>query len=341
MPAAPHRSADGRVVLEVRLRSRYLVTLSLVIVLGFTIGAIAGAAGLGTSGGGTLASLPTPPPTPTIPAGLTSRTVDSVAGLLTALADDDLDEIVVADGTYHVSPAGEQKADSLWIGARYATRTRPIVVRAETRNGVTFDGGGATYFGGISFQDGAHDQTWDGFVFAGGRATDTGIIVFGGYREGGPPAHHITLRAITLDATCLGVPPRDQGIYVSNAAGDGPHDLLFEDIRVDGAGGLASAFAFGHDWGVAAHDVTVRRLAVTGTEQAIILWSTPPLRNITFDGATIRDARKFAIRYEFDGEAFAGIHFQGISSAGSGEGGFFSSKGPQPPGVSFSNNQLQ
>ena len=34
----------------------------------------------------------------------------------------------------------------------------PIVVRAETRGGVTFDGGGAAYFGGISFNAGAHHR---------------------------------------------------------------------------------------------------------------------------------------------------------------------------------------
>jgi hypothetical protein len=268
-------------------------------------------------------------------------TVRSIAELLSNLADDRLDEIVVADGRYHVSPAGEEAKDSLWIGERYAKRTRPIVVRAATRGGVTFDGGGSTYYGGISFQDGAHDQTWDGFIFAGGRATDTGVVVFGGYRTGGTPAHHITMRSITIDATCTGVPPRDQGFYISNAAEDGPHDLLFEDITVDGAGGLASAFAFGHDWGVAAHDVTVRRLTVTGTEQAIILWSTPPLRDIAFEGATIRDASKFAIRYESDGAPFSGIRFEGINSSGSGQGGFYSSDGASPPGVGFMNDRLE
>ena len=62
-----------------------------------------------------------------------------------------------------MSPASSQASNSLWIGSRYASRTRAVIVRAETRGGVTFDGGGTTYFGGISFEDGAHDQTWDGF----------------------------------------------------------------------------------------------------------------------------------------------------------------------------------
>ena len=62
---------------------------------------------------------------------------------------------------------------------------------------MTFDGGGASYFGGLTFVDGAHDQTWDGFKFANGQATDTGVIVFGGY-AGLPAPHHITLRSISI-----------------------------------------------------------------------------------------------------------------------------------------------
>ena len=80
------------------------------------------------------------PPTPA-PAGPSVR-VTSVAALLTALADNTVTEIVVANGTYRVSPASSKASNSLWIGSRYASRTRAVTVRAETRGGVTFDGGG-------------------------------------------------------------------------------------------------------------------------------------------------------------------------------------------------------
>ena len=45
--------------------------------------------------------------------------------LLTALADNTLDEIVVANGTYHVRPAGTG-SDSPWIGvgAQVVARSR-------------------------------------------------------------------------------------------------------------------------------------------------------------------------------------------------------------------------
>ena len=61
---------------------------------------------------------------------------------------------------------------------------------------MTFDGGGTTYFGGISFEAGAHDQTWDGFNFANGEATwhrRHGLRRL--LRSGAP--HHITLRNIS------------------------------------------------------------------------------------------------------------------------------------------------
>ena len=91
--------------------------------------------------------VPTPPPTPlpTLTPGLNPIRVTSIPALLTALADNTVDEIVVANGTYHVSPSGQKKPDSLWIGGdKFASRTRPIFVRAETIGGVTFDGTGET-----------------------------------------------------------------------------------------------------------------------------------------------------------------------------------------------------
>ena len=248
---------------------------------------------------------PAPTPTPTLaptPAGSSVR-VTSIPALLTALADNAVTDIVVANGTYHVSPAGSQRSDSLWIGARFAGRTRAVTVRAETRGGVTFDGGGATSFTGLAFVDAVHDQTWDGFNFANGQATNTGIISFGG-NAGLAGPHHITLSHITILASCTGHNDQnDHGIYFSWAS-DGPHDILIEDLTVDGSGPapLSSALHFYHSDTANrnAWNVTIRRLVVTGTYQAVILWDST-LRNITIDGATITNARYNAVRYENPG----------------------------------------
>jgi hypothetical protein len=274
-------------------------------------------------------------------------TLSTIPSLLQALADDSIDVIVVADGTYHVSPASDQKPDSLWIGARYAGRTRPITVRAQTSGGVTFDGGGATYFGCISFEQGVHDETWDGFNCSGGEATQTGVVTFGGLglSEPGSP-NHITMRHITILASCTGAstkassPTLDHAFYISNANGAGPHDLLFEDITVDGRGGLASAFQFYHSALGApnASNVTIRSLYVVGTQDAIIL-ADPTLRNITIDSAEITNALGYAILYETIGAQ--GILLSSITSTGSGSGdGFFSSQGASPPGVTFQHTSL-
>ena len=284
-----------------------------------------------------------PNPTRTPAPGTKTVQVSSIKSLLSALADNTVDTIVVANGTYHVSPTGSQRSDSLWIGSQFAGRTRPITVRAATRGHVTFDGGGATGFGCISFNGGAHNQTWDGFNCANGQATNTGIVTFGGYAGLAAP-HHITMRHISILASCTGratsaaSPTLDHAFYISYAVG-GPHDLLFEDISVNGAGHLASAFHFFHSDSVNrnARNVTVRRLHVRGTQQAIILWD-PTLRNITFDTADITNALSIAVRYETKGPT--GIVFKNIRSTGSGTAGFYSTQGTRPSGVTFSNDHF-
>ena len=267
----------------------------------------------------------------------------SIPALLTALADDSITDITVANGTYHVSAAGLQMPDSLWIGAAFAGRTRPVTVRAETPGGVTLDGGGAPFFGGISFDEGAHDQTWEGFVFANGTPTETGVVTFGGY-SGMAAAHHITLRNLTFlssltgSATTTGGPSTDHAIYVSKAAG-GPHDLVFEDITVDGRGGLASAIHFfSHDDASPnAWNVWVRGLTVTGTQQAIILWDST-LHNIVIDHATVTDALSYGVRYEDPG---SDIFLANVTTTGSGRQGFHSSLGSNPPGIVFIGDTLE
>ena len=68
---------------------------------------------------------------------------------------------------------------------------------------------------------------------------------------------------------------------------------------------------------VTARDVTVRRLHVSGTQQAIMLWD-PTLRNVTFDTVDITNALKLGIRYETIGAT--GIRLKNITSTGSGSG---------------------
>ena len=279
---------------------------------------------------------PTQTPTPTAPLG--STRVTSIPALLNALADNNVTDITVANGTYHVSRASQQTSDSLWIGSRFASRTRPVTVHAETVGGVTFDGGGTAGFGCISFEAGAHDQTWDGFTCAHGAATQTGVITFGGYSGLASP-HHITLSHWTITATCTGSatsaagPATDHAIYTSLGS---PHDLLFEDITVDGRGGLASALHGDHSPN--AYNLTARRFTVTGTQQAFIIWDHS-IHDWTIEDSTVTNPLLFAVRYENGG---TGIVLRNLVSTGSRNGqGFYSDTGgANPPGVTFINDSL-
>lgn len=286
---------------------------------------------------------PSPTPTPTT----TSRkvvNVSSIAALKTSLADNTVDEIVVTNGTYTVSAANSQLANSLFIGSAYASRTRPITIRAQTSGGVTFDGGGTRYFGGITFDQGSHHQTWDGFRFANGEATSTGVIDIGNRNRdsAAPGAHHITLRNITFMNTLHGYaydPARsnanDWAIYIAEAIG-GPHDILFDGLTFVAAPtnplhGVLQFYTHGYGNGTTGSwNVTARNINITGSSQALLVWD-PTARDIIIEDATVTNATRFAVRYE----SGSPTTFRRVTSTGSGVQGFYSSKGPNPPEVTF------
>lgn len=275
----------------------------------------------------------------------TTVTVASIPALLTALDNNNVGQIIVKNGTYRISPSNQTASNSLWIGGRFADRTRPILVRAETRGGVVFDGGGGSSFGGLSFEDGAHHQTWDGFTFANMAATETGIIEVGGYVPRRAP-HNIIVRNIVIKSSCTGRATSasgrswDHGIYIAHALGTGPYTLKFENITVDGRGGLASAVHFYHSTSGApnASSVVVRGLRVTGTQQAVILWDST-MRNITIDDVVVDGALGYAVRYE--GAGSTGIVLSNITTRNSGYQGFYSTQGSRPTGVTFINNSFR
>lgn len=287
---------------------------------------------------------PVPPPIEPTPGTKKSLRATSVPSILSILADDTVDEIVVANGTYVVSGAANQAANSLWIDDRFASRTRPVVVKAETTGGVTFEPSvAAAYFGGITFLEGAHHQTWQGFKFTKGNPRESGVIVFGGYSLL-PPPHHITLRNITVsglvndgDGDLDGYP-----IYFSMAATPGPHDLLIEDFTAVDTGVSGALLHFYHDTAAGdpagnfnAQDVVIRRATLTGTPQPIMVWADS-INRLLFEDVTISGAGDYAIRYEH-GHA---VTFRRVVSTGSGSGGFYSSHGANPAEVTFESCDL-
>jgi hypothetical protein len=273
---------------------------------------------------------PTPTPTPS-----TAVRVASIPALLSALADNAVAEIVVANGTYRIPGASSSAGQTggLWVNERFAGRTRPVLVRAETTGGVTFDGGGARYWIGLAFLGGAHDQTWQGFRFANAEPTGTGAIVLGwGGSFSTAAPYGITLRDITIERTIVSVGSgaNDHGIYFSQSIG-GVHDILVDRLTVDGRGGLDSALHFYHSTTTEpnARNVTVRNMTVTGTGQAVILWDRT-ISDIVIEDSTITGAG-IAVRYEQGGT----VTLRRVTSSGSISAGFYSSLGKTPPGVTF------
>jgi hypothetical protein len=266
--------------------------------------------------------------------------VSSIPALLTALDNNSVTDIVVAKGTYRISRAAYQEADSLWIGARFADRTNPVTVRAETRGGVIFDGGGANAFGGITFVAGAHHQTWDGFTWTNGTPSDeagsgTGVVVFGGYAGLAAP-HHITLLNSTVRPTRGD--GRGHAVYFSWAV-TGPHDIVFDNFTVDDPNGYSMAglhFYHSDSTNLNAWNVTVRNSHLIGTQQAVMLWDRT-LHDIVIEDTTITGAADYGVRYELPGRYITLSH---LTSTDSGAAGFYSSLGDNPPGVTFIANSF-
>lgn len=292
---------------------------------------------------------PSPTPTPTVTPvptqsvtitpipSLVTVQVNSIATLKTALANNANDVIVVANGTYSVAAAQSVAATSLWIDGTYA-RTRPVLVRAQTRGGVTFDRGGGSAQA-IRFISGAQNQTWDGFVFANTAVSSSGVVFFGGTLGEAAP-HHITMQYCTVDGTNTrdpsSVSSTDHAVYLSYSL-DGPHDITFDNLTViatNATTGLQSGMHADHGYpadspNLSAHDIRITNFTFNGnatitTQSAIIMWQ-PPLSNWTIDTATITNAGAFAVRYE--PIAASGNVISRVTSTGSGSAGFFSSLG--------------
>ena len=277
--------------------------------------------------------------------------VTSIPALKTALANDSNDVIILANGTYIVPNSAAQTATALWIDDEYAARTRPVLVKAETRYGVTFDGDSVDYWQALAFVGGAHHQTWDGFNFTNGHPTACEVIDFNGYTSDATialAAHHITIQYCKISGVWGSSkapenPPNDHAIYVSLSTG-GANNLVFDNIVVEDSvfDGLGTAFHFYHSGGgyVNAHDVEITNCTIYGTQTPIILWDGT-LQNIHISNTTIIDPMLSAIRYEGSGTA-TGIIFNTVVSSGSSGGvGFSSSEGANPPGVTFINCDLK
>ena len=143
------------------------------------------------------------------------------------------------NGTYHVSPSNQMASDSLWIGSAlprlcFDARRRPSPCAPRPRAGSCSTGWRSPRW--ADFEDGAHDQTWDGFRFANMRPDYTGMIEVGCTPRG--VLRTTSRRATSRSRRAARVARRrqrhtlDHAFYIGQALDPGPHDLAFEDITV-------------------------------------------------------------------------------------------------------------
>jgi hypothetical protein len=256
--------------------------------------------------------------------------VSSIASLKTAAADNNIDEIVLADGTYSIVNATSELTTSLFFGSSLASRTRPLTIRAATTGGVTFDGASASMCG-LFTGVGAHDLTFDGFRFANVNPVSTGVVTVSRHISGADEAapYNLSFKNITVLATCLGANSpgnfTDHAFYISSAALPGPYGLLFEDCTVvppaDTTRLLHSVLhMFGDEnaTDTTPTNVTARRVSGTAKDGALI-WGTN-IADVLLDTCTFTDCTVFGVRQRY---ANTNIEYRATHSTGSGTQGYF------------------
>jgi hypothetical protein len=127
-------------------------------------------------------------------------------------------------------------------------------------------------------------------------------------------------------------------VYFSFASTPGPHDILIDGLTVDDPNGYTTAaLHFYHSDATNKNvwNVTIRNTRIIGTQQAIMLWDAT-LHDIVIEDTTITGAKDTAVRYEYG----SGITLRRVTSTGSGQYGFYSSLGANPPGVTLISSSL-
>lgn len=253
-------------------------------------------------------SFKTPPEVVIPPSNEKIVPVTNIADLRKYLADNSVDKIIAEDGRYIAN--GGTGAGSLWIGSQaaggtpFAERTRPIIIQARNKHKAIIEGG---Y---LSFEDGAHDQIWDGFRHSNMTVVSNGVITIGGYTPRKAP-HHIICRNFWIDDTCKayvgttsnGVKhgpdgAQDHAIYPAHAIDDGPNNCVFEDFRID-CKNLNGAL---HSWhpepgeaGYQPRDMIFRRGLITFPRWGIVVGHNNPVTGYVFEDLRIEDARRVVI----------------------------------------------
>jgi hypothetical protein len=191
--------------------------------------------------------------------------------LLSAIADETVDVIELASGTYHLG--------STIINV---DRVKPIIVRPATGSVVIFSGdvAGPASNGQFLFGYGgvAGNITMQGFIFDGWSMGHNGIIWLGN-------AHNITVNNMTV-RNPTGQPPYSWALYCSEDGTSGSSDIIANNWVVDGGSRTLGGLAIGHT--PAPARITANGWVVTNA--AYPIYSSTTATGVHIDGWTINSS---------------------------------------------------
>jgi hypothetical protein len=237
------------------------------------------------------------------PPAINSVRVTSQADLLAQLADDSVDEIVVATGT---------PLASLRIDGDYANRTRPIVVRAETIRGVEIK---ATSGYSLLVIEGAHDQRWVGFQLGHGNVDQMGALTVG-QAFGSAPYAYTAPYNLTFDQfewlPSLTGPAQygstanatAHGIYISDALDGGPRNIEITNAKA--RGGHAGLSSWLQMYGSRTSPVVAKNgqnvhvadFDVAGYEQTLLIYDNT-ITGLLVERGLIDDSGVYSVRWPY------------------------------------------
>ncbi len=279
---------------------------------------------------------PRPPRPPRAPAS------PPIPALLTALADNKVTDIVVANGTYRVArPAARPRTRCGSARGSRAGRARsPSAPRPS--GGVTFDGGGGTPSAASASMAGAHDQTWDGFTSPNGRRPARPASSCSAATPGMAAPHHITLRNFTIPSVAPrhNVRPTTPSTSATRSTPGARHPHRRPHRRRAERWGSRPAIHLDHGYASTAERRRPRRHGpqprVHGHrrdgQQAIILWE-PHVARLAFDGAPSRTPLGLAVRFESIGSKSCSTTSRAVNAR-------LLQLAGNPPGVAFINDSF-
>lgn len=239
---------------------------------------------------------PTPEPEPPPPpAPGTTRTIGPADNLQGALNDGTLDTLRLRAGSWTPGYVVLPKRPS----------SKPLrVVADDPANPPVFTAGNGTPR--LVSRGGASYVSWDGAAFDNANPGDSGLLIFGGYDDGG--CHHIAFRNIR-GTRITGTAPNSHFVYLSGDAVSRPAEIDLDDFDFDCPNQSVAALHSFHNPN--AVNVRARRWKVRGAYEAALMWSD-------LTGLLIEDWTVSGCKQSFDINGPTGVVRQ-VTATGAGQ----------------------